>query len=168
MRALVLVMLLAAPVRAQPPTSEDAVILAGRLATALEDDVPLGDLVDPQEGLHVWQRPGVAFVDQTQFHAVDQPSKRIAASRMNAYYRENYARLVAAGLRYSLAHLDVDPRKPNAASYDLDCEGEPMLPRRATLTRFVLERRGDVKVTFVVRNDKLYVASIYLDDPCSL
>ena len=118
--------------------------------------------------MHLWQRPGVAFIDEAQLHAADKPSRRIAASSMNDYYIKSYAKLVAKSLRYTLAHVDVDPSKPGAAIYDVECGRDTRLPARATLSSFVLERKGDVKVTFVVRDGKLYVANVYLDDACGV
>jgi hypothetical protein len=168
MRALAVMLLVSATADAKPPTNADVVKLAGRLATALDHDVPLGDLVDPQDGVHVWWPPGSEDIEMTQLHATDTPTTRFAKTEMTPWYQANYGKQAAIALRYALAHLDIAPKQPDAAQYAVDCTRHDVQAPRAMLAGFVLERRGDVKVTFVTRGDKLYVASVHVEMPCML
>ncbi|HEY1548107.1 MAG TPA: hypothetical protein VGG28_09805 [Kofleriaceae bacterium] len=148
------------------PTTAQQIALAQKLAAALDRGAPLGDVADPVEGIHVWWTPGSEEIEQTQFRATDKPSAKLADVNMTPYMKQHYAGDVAAGVRYALAHLDVDPAKPDAAAYQIDCMRSDVRAPRATLSNLVLERVGGVKVTFVVRNGKLYVSSIHAMTPC--
>jgi hypothetical protein len=140
-----------------------------KLADALDRGAALGELADPNEGVHVWWTPGSEETEQAQFHAGDKPSDKLADVNMTPYMKQHYGNEVARGVRYAVAHLDVDPAKPDAPAYQIDCaRSSDVRAPRAKLSNLVLERPGDVKVTFVVRAGKLYVSSIHLLTPCEV
>jgi hypothetical protein len=150
------------------PTAAQQIALAQKLAAVLDRGAPLGDLADPVEGVHVWWTPGSEEIEQAQFHAADKPADKLADVNMTPYMKLHYAGEVADDVRYALAHLDVDPAKPDAAAYQIDCGRTDVRAPRATLSNLVLERAGAVKITFVVRSGKLYVASIHAMTPCEV
>jgi hypothetical protein len=150
------------------PTTAQQIALAQKLAATLDRGTPLGDVADPVEGVHVFWTPASEEIEQTQFHATDKPSDKLADVNMTPYMKQHYTGQVAADLRYALAHLDVDPAKPDADAYQIDCMRSDVRAPRATLANLVLERAGSVKITFVVRGGKLYVASIHAKTPCEV
>lgn len=64
--------------------------------------------------------------------------------------------------------LDVDPKHPDADSYQVDCTRGDVRAPRATLGHLTLDRRGGVKLTFVVRAGKVYLSSIHQMTPCEV
>jgi hypothetical protein len=148
------------------PTAAQQIALPQKLAAVLDRGAPLGDLADPVEGVHVFWTPASEEIEQTQFHATDKPADKLADVNMTPYMKQHYAGEVADDVRYALAHLDVDPAKPDAAAYQIDCGRRDVRAPRATLSNLVLERAGAVKITFVVRDGKLYVSSIHAMTPC--
>jgi hypothetical protein len=169
MRALAIVALLGGVAHAGPPTAADEIALATKLAAVLDSGAPLGPLADPVEGVHVWWVPGAEEIEQTQLHAGDQPSARFATTNMTPWMQQHYGSEAATDLRYALAHLDVEPKHPDAAAYRIDCtRTTDVRAPRATLVGLALDRSGGVKITFVVRAGKLYVSSIHVRTPCEV
>jgi hypothetical protein len=169
MRAISVVCLLAATAHAKPPTAADEIALARKLAAALDSGGPLGELADPDEGVHIWWVPGAEEIEQTQLHAGDKPAAAFAKTEMTPWTQQHYGAEVAQNVRYSLAHLDVDPKRPNDPAYQVDCaRTDDVRAPRATLVGLVLERHGGIKVTYVLRAGKLYVSSIHVMTPCEV
>ncbi len=158
---------LAATAHAKPPTAADETALARKLAVVLDSGAPLGELADPDEGVHVWWVPGSEEIEQAQLHAADKPAVVFAKTEMTPWWQQHYAGEAAKDLRYALAHLDVDPKRPDDVAYQVDCtRSADVRAPRATLVGLVLERHGGVKVTYVIRAGKLYVSSIHQMTPC--
>lgn len=179
----------------RPPSARDAIGVIRRLASALESDDPaaLDPLIDPMEGIRVWQAPGATMnVVGRITRGAGPPSQQIKRSAMNEYYREVYRTELASGLRDALARVDVDPPEPSAAVYQVRCEttepaeravlstrpgldprsypyylddGEP-IDRDLGLVRFVMSRGGAVAVWLVERDRRLYVSDVFVDSPC--
>lgn len=169
MRAVAMLAVLAGVAHADPPTATAELALAKQLAAVLDSGAPLGGLADPVEGVHVWWVPGSEETEQTQLHAGDKPSARFAGTNMTPWMQQHYGSEAAKDLRYALAHVDVAPKQPSDAAYQVDCtRTSDVRAPRAMLVGLALERRGGVKVTFVVRAGKLYVSSIHVLTPCEV
>jgi hypothetical protein len=166
--SLVLIATAASAAPASKPTVADQIALSRAVAAKLDGGGPLGDLVDPVEGVHVWWVPGSEEIEQTRLHARDKPADLFAKTEMTPYVQQHYASDTAAEIRYALAHLDVDPKHPDADSYQVDCTRSDVRAPRATLGHLTLERRGGVKLTFVTRAGKLYLSSIHQMTPCEV
>ena len=166
--SLVLIATSAAAAPVAKPTTADQIALSRALAAKLDSGAPLGDLVDPVEGVHVWWVPGSEEIEQTKLRAGDKPADSFAKTEMTPYVKQHYASDAAAEIRYALAHLDVDPKQPDGDAYQVDCMRDDVRAPRATLSNLTLERRGGVKLTFVVRAGKLYVSSIHQMTPCEV
>jgi len=167
MRALLILAVLAAVAHANPPTAADEIALAKKLATALDNGGPLGTLVDPVEGVHVWWVPASEETEQTQLRAGDKIAARLADANMTPYMKAHYASMAADELRYAIAHLDVEPAHADAPIYQIDCTRTlDVRAHRAMLVGLAIDWPGAVKITFVVRAGKLYVSSIHMRTPC--
>jgi len=169
MRAVSVVCFLVATAHAKPPAAADETALASKLATVLASGAPLGTLADPDEGVHVWWVPGSEEIEQTRLHATDKPAAAFAKTEMTPWMQQHYGTEAAKDLRYALANLDVDPKRPDDPAYQIDCtRPTDVRAPRASLVGLTLERRGGIKVTFVIRAGKLYVSSIHQMTPCEV
>jgi hypothetical protein len=167
----VLVVALAAGAAAAPapaaPKAADALAVAGRLARALDRDAPLAGIADPVGGIRVWYEPASEPVQAGTLVGRGAPSRQLAKMFERPNLRASYAHDVAAGVRYALAHVELDPRDPDAARFQVDCMNpKDVHPPKALFAHGALVRRGAVEVRFVVRGARVYVSDVFVYDAC--
>ena len=158
----------AAPVAAPAaPKPADALAVAGRLARALDRDQPLAGIADPEHGIRVWYEPASEPVQAGTLAGRGAPSRQLAKMFERPNLRTSYAHDAAASIRYALAHVEIEPRDPDAARFQVDCtNARDVHPVKALFAHGALVRRGDVEVRFVVRGARVYVSDVLVYDAC--
>jgi hypothetical protein len=103
----------------------DPVVVLRALAAAAKDDdgAALAALVHPTHGAWLWDHPGATVSPSVHLEPGDAtpPSRRLAPSGMNDYWKERYWAHVTAGLGRGLDRLDREPAERFAPIYG-DCD----------------------------------------------
>ena len=178
---------------AGPATPQElAVAKLHELAAAIRADGPIARLADPQDGIWLWEQPGVAPRPAVHADAGDGRAltQVLASGGIEGGRATGWIAGTADAIDHGLAALDVDG-DPIAPEHNVDCGADPMkLATRAVLRTKAVDLHKDfpdldgspveklttplafrfdfnqVTVYLSMRNGAIYVAHLVVSTPC--